>query len=127
MRRPGNAAWLRSALYVAELLRHLAVANLEQVDAADAPASPVEPPPYGRAIARDHHLLGLEAGIWGVVEESIPERPHRGLADHPLPVRNRQGVLEDAVVGHQRHHGVDVVPAEGLVEGGDRLSCVHQA
>src|SRR5215213_4685879 len=38
----------------------------------------------------------------------------------PLAVGRRRRVLEDDVVGHQLHHGVDVVPVEGVVEALDR-------
>src|SRR5437879_9012375 len=109
------------ALYVRELFGHLAVADLEQIDAPHMARSPVEPPPDRRPIARDDNLLRFETGIGGIVEESVPERAHCLLADHPLAVWRRQGVLENAVVGHQRHDGVDVVPAERLVEGIDGL------
>src|ERR1700694_5096902 len=109
-----------SALDVRELFRHLAVAHFEEVDSPDVAVAPVEPPAHHRPIARDHHLLGLECGARGVVEELVPESAHRARPDEPLTVRRRQRVLEDAVVGHERHHGVDVVTAESLVEGGDR-------
>src|SRR3989442_1460285 len=116
------------SLYVAQLLGHLAVSDLEQVDASDVSQAPVETPPHVGAIAGDDHLLGLETSVGPVVEEPFPERAHCRLADPPLPIRNRQRVLEDAVVGHQRHHGVDVVPAESLVKRVDSLgrSRCHQ-
>src|SRR5260370_33991085 len=109
------------ALYVRQFFGHLAVADFEQVDAPHMPRSPVEPPPNRGPIARDDHLLGLETGLGRIVEELVPERPHRLVADHPLAVWRRQRVLEYAVVGHHRHHGVDVMPAERLVEGIDGL------
>src|SRR6266852_6990106 len=41
------------ALYVRELFGHPAVADLEQIDPANVPGSPVEPPPHRRPIPRD--------------------------------------------------------------------------
>jgi hypothetical protein len=41
---------------------------------------------------------------------------HGGLADVALAVRRGPRVLEDAVVGHGRHHAVDVVAGEGVEE-----------
>src|SRR6202165_6256060 len=55
------------------------------------------------------------------MEERIPEFAHVALTHVPLAVWRRQRVLEDAVVGHERHHGVDVVTAEGFVESFDGL------
>jgi hypothetical protein len=60
------------------------------------------------------------------VEEGVPEPAHVRLADEALAVGRREGVLKDAVVGHQQHHGVDVVTAESLVEGFDRLLRVQR-
>src|SRR5437773_1613505 len=108
-----------SALYVAELFSDLAVADLEQVDTAHVAAPPIEPPADDGAIAGDDHLLGFEPCPRCIAEELIPEPAHRGLADMPLAVGSRQGVLEQAVVGHERHHAVDIVAVERLVEGVD--------
>ncbi len=62
-------------------------------------------------------LLGLEACLGRLMEERVPEFAHVALTDVPLAVGRRQRVLKDAVVRHQSHHGVDVVPAESFVEG----------
>src|SRR5258708_37140822 len=45
------------AFYVRELFGHLSVADLEQVDAANVPRSPVEAPPNRGPIARDDHTV----------------------------------------------------------------------
>src|SRR3989440_6666948 len=114
-----------SALHVTQFLGHLAVTDLEQVDAADVPVAPVESPPHRSAVARHNQLFRLEARSGGAGEERLPEPAHRGLAHMPFAVGWRQRVLEQAVLGHQRHHGVDIVAPERLVESLDRLSCVQ--
>src|SRR6267143_5984943 len=81
--------------------------------------APVEPPPHGGAIAGDDHLFGFEPRLRSVLKEGLPELAHSDLANVPLAVGRRQGVLEHAVIRHQSHHGVDVVPAERLVESVD--------
>src|SRR5713101_5507712 len=115
----GRGAFVTLALYVRQLFGHLPVADFEQVDAAHVARSPIEAPSHRRPIARHDHLLRLECRVRRVMEEAIPKLPHCLVTHDPLPVWRRQRVLEDAVVGHQRHHGVDVVPAERLVEGVD--------
>src|SRR5450759_661651 len=81
--------------------------------------APVEAPAHRRAVARDHHLLGFESRARRVVEELVPELAYCFLTDVPLASRRRQRVLEDAVVGHERHHGIHVMPTECFVESGD--------
>src|SRR5713101_1075498 len=76
---PGTRGLTRLALHVGELLGHLAVADLEQVDAANVSGSPVEAPPHDRAITGDDHLLTLEASLGRTGEERLPE-----LADSDL-------------------------------------------
>ena len=112
---------LQLPLYVAELFGDLAVADPEQVDASDVAASPVETPAHHGPVPRDDHLLGFEAGLRRAVEERLPETADVGLPNMSLAIRRREGVFEDAVVGHQRHHGVDVVAAERIVECVDRF------
>src|ERR1700730_5172442 len=114
-----------SALYVRELFGDLPVAHLEQVDTADVAVAPVEAPADGGPVTGDDHLLGLEAGVRRLGEELLPEPAHVALTDVTFAVRCRQRVLEDAVIGHQLHHRVHVVPAERFVEGLDRLFGVH--
>src|SRR5438132_4332748 len=109
------------AFYVRQFLRDLAVPNLEQVDTANMSGTPVEPPTDHRAVAGDHKLLGLELRLRRASEKVVPELAHRSLADDLLSVGRGQRVLEDAVVGHQCHHGIEVVAAEGFVECVDRL------
>jgi hypothetical protein len=89
--------------------------------------APVETPQDGGPIAGNDHLLGLEARVRRLGEERLPELAHRPLAHVPLTIGRRQRVLENAVVGHQRHHTVDVMAAECLVEGLDRGSCIVRA
>src|SRR5467141_1811151 len=109
----------RLSLHVTELFRHLAVADLEQVDSPHVAAAPIEAPTHGGAIAGDDHLFGFEPRLRSVLKEGLPELTHSDLANVPLAVGRRQRVLEHAVVRHQSHHRVDVVPAERLVEGFD--------
>src|SRR3954447_8133711 len=64
--------WLyQSALHVCELLAHLAIADLEQVDAADVSTVPAVRPTLDDAIAERERLLDLESAR-GVVEDRPP-------------------------------------------------------
>src|SRR5207302_7636177 len=80
---------LQLPLYVAELFGDLAVADLEQVDAAYVPAPPIEPPAHHGPVPRDDHLFGFEASLRCAVEERLPETSHVGLAHVALAVRRR--------------------------------------
>src|SRR5438270_8224741 len=121
-RNPG----LTSALDVAQLFGDLAVSDLEQVDTAHVAFAPVESPAHDGAVAGHDQLLRFESCLRRAGEEGFPESAHVRLPDMPLPVRWRQRVFEDAVVGHQRHHRVDVMAAERFVESLDRLLGVQR-
>src|SRR5215213_10259562 len=105
---------------VRELLGDLAIPNAENVDAADRAVAPGVAPADGAAIAAGESVLGRELRPWRSREERLPEGAHRRLPLMPLAVGWWRGVLEEDVVGHQRHHRVDVVPVEGVVEALDR-------
>jgi hypothetical protein len=62
------------------------------------------------------HFFGLEVGGGRVAQHPLPEAAHSGLAGEALAIRRWIGVLEDAVVGHQRHHGVNIVAVQSIVE-----------
>src|SRR6266478_3487075 len=90
-----------STLDVGELLGHLAVAYPQHIDSPDVSSLviPAEHPPDDTTVADGEDLLRLEARA----------------------VRRRQRVLEHAVCRHQRHHPVDVVAVEHVVEPTDDL------
>src|SRR6266498_3116478 len=111
-------------LDVRKLLRDFAVADAEDVDAADVAGlalavDPVIDPADGAAVAAGEDVLAVEASVWGGREEPFPEATNAVLACEALTVRGWVGVLEHAVVGHEGHDGVDVVAVEGLVESMD--------
>src|SRR5260370_8755463 len=91
------------SLHVTELLGHLAVANLEQVDSAHVAAAPIEPPAHHCAIGCDDHLLRLESSLRRALEELVPEAPHVALADMPLAIGRRDAVAEEALILHPTH------------------------
>ena len=77
-------------------------------------------PPNGipnvlRTGPRKQHLLCLEPGTGGGVEELIPEGLHGGVALKTLAVRWRGSVFENTVCCHSRHHPVNVVPVERVL------------
>ena len=68
-----------------------------------------------------HDGLGLKDGIGRRREETFPKAPYRHLPDVAFPIRRGEGVLEDAILGHQGHNGVYVVAVERRVELVDNL------
>src|SRR5216683_2949809 len=112
-----------STLDVGELLGHLAVAYPQHIDSPDVSSLviPAEHPPDDTTVANGEDLLRLEARAGCGLEEAPPEGSHRGGPLEALAVRRRQRVLEHAVCRHQRHHPVDVVAVEHVVEPTDDL------
>src|SRR6266436_5317616 len=112
-----------STLDVGELLGHLAVAYPQHIDSPDVSSLviPAEHPPDDTTVADGEDLLRLEARAGCGLEEAPPEGSHRGGPLEALAVRRRQRVLEHAVCRHQRHHPVDVVAVEHVVEPTDDL------
>src|SRR3989442_7245515 len=56
------------SLYVAQLLGHLAVSDLEQVDASDVSQAPVATPPHRSSIVCDELLISLGTSAWRIDE-----------------------------------------------------------
>src|SRR6266545_2637428 len=107
-----------STLHVGELLGHPAVAYPQHIDPADVSSLviPAEHPPDDATVADGEDLLRLEARAGCGLEEAPPEGSHRCGPLEALAVRRRQRVLEHTVGRHQRHHAVDVVAIELVVE-----------
>src|SRR3954470_8021459 len=109
------------ALHVRELLRHFAVAHAEEIDPADISAAPVIPPADSTTITARSDLLCLELCLWRFGKKSLPERSYVRLAHEPFAVWNRRGVLENHVIRHQRHHGVNIMSVKRLIESHNDL------
>ena len=80
---------------------------------------PAVSPADNRPIGCNECLFGCEERLGGGGEQALPTRAHRRLTCESLAVRRRRRVLEDAVLGHQGHDGVDVVAIEGGIEALD--------
>ena len=76
-------------------------------------------PTARRTVAGDDDVFTVEVRVGRRGEELLPRRADLRLTFVALAVRRRR-VLEHAVVGHRRHHRVDVVTVERLVEAIDR-------
>src|SRR3984885_829193 len=75
-----------SALHVGELLRYLAVADGDHVDAPHMAADPVVPPALYHPLARDERVLHGEVARH-VLEDGFPCGPDCRVADMALTVR----------------------------------------
>ena len=76
-------------------------------------------PLHGAAISGRDDVLAVEVRGGRRGEELLPCRAHLVLTLVALTARGRR-VLEHAVVGHGRHHRVDIVAVERVVEAVDR-------
>src|SRR3954452_25605774 len=113
----------RSALHVCELLADLAIADLEQVDAADVPTVPAVRPTLDDAVAEGERLFDLEA-TGRVVEDRLPRLAALVAALVLRSVRLGAGRFEQAVVGDHRQHRLEVVGAPCGAERGDDGCCI---
>src|SRR2546429_9743617 len=73
-------------------------------------------PPHDTPVASREYFLGVEVGLRRAGKELLPRRPDPLLPLDALAIRRRAGILEDAIVAHERHERVDVVAIEGVVE-----------
>src|SRR5918996_2701771 len=103
-------------LHIGELLGDLAVLYPKDIDAADGAVAPGIAPANRTAVTGGEGVLGREMRPRRSGEERLPEGADCRLPLMPLAVGWRRRVLEDDIVGHQRHHRIDVVPVEGIVE-----------
>src|SRR5215208_3712727 len=74
------------AFDVGEFLGDFAVANAEDVDAADVPVTPGVTPAGGAAVAAGEQLFQLEVSRWGAAQKLRPEGTDGRLAGKPLAV-----------------------------------------
>src|SRR5260221_13083618 len=114
-------------LDVGEFLRYLAVSHAKHIHATYMPATPVGIcpivlPASDAAIFMCDHLLGLENGIRRGTKKLFPKVANRFLSFKPCTIWRRIGVFKDAVLGHQGHHRLNVVPVEGVVKLVDYLN-----
>src|SRR5206468_6274144 len=106
---------IASPLDVRKLGRHLAVADGEKVDAANVPAIPAVAPALYDAVVAVEGLFGVE--LRGGVREDVAPRVADRVPSHvSCAVRCRTCRVEDAVVGDERQHSIEIVRRPGLAE-----------
>src|SRR4051812_36469384 len=109
---------IASAFDVGEFRGHFAVANSEDVNAADVTAVPRVAPTLHDSVVAPEGLLRIE--LRSVVREDVTPGTADGVASYMAgAIRRGTGCVEDAVIGDEVQSGVKVVRSPGLAESFD--------